>query len=74
MFRQSLPIELVTALKDERTGYIDRENITNATKIQKELNNIGNLGFLVKEDSNEDIDEFGEEIYAIMKYPTRKEA
>ena len=23
MFRQSLPNELVTALKDERTGYID---------------------------------------------------
>ena len=29
---------------------------------------------MVREDSREDIDEFGEEIYAIMKYPTRKEA
>lgn len=75
MFRQSLPDELVSAIKDERAGYIDSVNKVYAMKIKQGLKNFDDLKFMIKdEEDSEEHDEYGEEMYSLIKAPTRKEA
>lgn len=76
MYHLPIPEDLKQSMRDEKQRYLwDVSDPRQAREYEKTLNNMTDLRFMYQQFADEsDNDEYAEEVYRVMKQPTRYEA